>query len=139
PRAGFYDEVEAFRVSYLAASGTNFSCPIGWQFSAWKNPYTTGMFKDNRPAFPSLAVSSNGRVGIAVGDLGGNVYLIESSNGSFNAGTITTRNLTNYSDASIISGDSTSTQYRPYIHCHLAYNDTTPHVVWSELQARRVS
>jgi len=29
-------------------------------------------------------------------------------------------------------------QYRPYIHCHVAYADTTPHVVWSELQARRV-
>ena len=33
--------------------------------------------------------------------------------------------------------DSTSTQYRPYVHCHLAYQDTTPNVVWSELQARK--
>jgi hypothetical protein len=27
PRTGTYDEVEAFRVSYLGASGTNFVCP----------------------------------------------------------------------------------------------------------------
>ena len=77
-------------------------------------------------------------MGIAVADIGGNVYLIESSNGTFGAGTITTRTLTSYSDASITATDSTSTQFRPYIHCHVAYNDTTPHVVWSELQARRV-
>jgi hypothetical protein len=74
---------------------------------------------------------------VAVGGFGGNMYLIESSNGTFAPGTITTRNLTNYSDASVVKGDSTSLEYRPYVHCHLAYNDTTPNVVWSELQARK--
>src|SRR5262249_7740565 len=34
---------------------------------------------------------------------------------------------------------STSTEYRPYINCGIAYNDTTPHVVWAEVQARRIS
>jgi hypothetical protein len=139
PRAGQYDEVEAFRSSYLPAPGTFFTCPLGWQFGAWTAPYSPTLFKDGRPAFPSLAVSSDGRVGIAAGDFGGNVYLFESSNGSFAPGTITTRNLTNYVDATITAPDSTSTQYRSYINCYLAYNDTTPHVVWSELQARRES
>jgi hypothetical protein len=139
PRAGLYDEVKAFRVSYLPAPGARFSCPLGWQFGAWKDIAPVTLFRDSLPAFPSIAASSNGRVGVAVGDFGGNVYLIESSNGSFASGTVTTRNLTSYLDASITASDSTSTQYRPYIHCHLAYNDTTPHVVWSEIQARRVS
>ena len=64
-------------------------------------------------------------------------YLAESPDGSFSPATLRIRALTAYTDAQVIKGDSTSAQYRPYIHCHLAYNDTTPHVVWSELQARR--
>jgi hypothetical protein len=98
----------------------------------------SSLFRDGRPAFPCLAASSNGRVGIAVGDFGGNVYLIESSTGTFAANTVTIRNLTNTTDAQVTAADSTSSQFRAYIHCHLAYNDTTPNVVWSEFQARRV-
>jgi hypothetical protein len=85
-----------------------------------------------------IAVSSNGRVGIAVPDFGGNVQLIESSDGTFAPATITLRNLTNTTDAQVTVADSSSTQYRSYIHTHLAYNDTTPNVVWSELQARKI-
>lgn len=136
PRGGIYDETTELRVSYLAAPGTVYSC-FNWQMGAWTAFAPAALFKGGTPAFPSLAASANGRVGVAVGDLGGNVYLIESSNGSFAAGTVTTRNLTNYSDNTIVKGDSTSTQYRPYVHCHLAYNDTTPNVVWSEWQARK--
>ena len=144
PRGGVYDETTELRVSYLAAPSTAFSC-FGWQMGAWTAFAPSTMFKPppsaptgpGTPAFPCIAASANGRVGVAVGDLGGNVYLIESSNGTFAAGTVTTRNLTNYSDATIVKGDSTSTQYRPYVHCHLAYNDTTPNVVWSEWQARK--
>ncbi len=136
PRGGMYDETTELRVSYLAAPGTVYSC-FNWQMGAWTSFAPATLFRDGRPAFPSLAASANGRVGVAVGDLGGNVYLIESSNGSFAAGTVTIRNLTSYSDASIVKGDSTSLEYRPYVHCHVAYNDTTPNVVWSEWQARR--
>jgi hypothetical protein len=138
PREGLYDEVDAFRMNYLAAPGTVFTCPLGWQIGNWISVAPAGLFRDGRPAFPSMAVSSNGRVGVAVGDLGGNVYLIESSNGTFGPGTVVTRMITNYSEAAITADDSTSTQYRPYVHCHVAYNDTTPNVVWSELQGRRV-
>ena len=137
PRGGEYDETNEIRTAYLAAPGTPYTC-FNWQLGAWTAIAPAALFRDGRPAFPCIAASSNGRVGVAVGDLGGNVYLIESSNGSFAAGTITTRNLTNYSDATIVKGDSTSTEYRPYVHCHLAYNDTTPNVVWSEWQARKV-
>lgn len=137
PIGGSYNETARFQVSYLAAAGTPFVCPLGWQLGNWVTPYTPAMFRGGMPAFPSLASSSNGRVGIAVGDFGGNVWLIESSNGTFGPGTVTSRNLTNYTDAAITAADSTSTQYRPYVHCHLAYNDTTPNVVWTELQARR--
>lgn len=136
PRGGLYDETTELRVSYLAAPGTAYSC-FNWQMGAWTAFAPAALFRDGRPAFPSLAASANGRVGVAVGDLGGNVHLIESSNGSFAPGTVTTRNLTQYGDASIVKGDSTSAEYRPYVHCHLAYNDTTPNVVWSEWQARR--
>jgi hypothetical protein len=137
PRGGQYDETTDLRVSYLAAPGAFYTCG-SWQLGAWTAFAPPALFRDGRPAFPSLASSANGRVGVAVGDLGGNVYLIESSNGTFAPGTVTTRNLTNYSDASIVKGDSTSLEYRPYVHCHLAYNDTTPNVVWSEWQARKV-
>ena len=144
PRTGAYDGVTALRVSYLAAPGGAFTCPVGWQFGAWKSITTPSLFPHSTlttpPSFgfPSIAHSSNGRVGVAVADIGGNIHLIESSNGSFATGTLTTRTLTNYSDATIIAADSTSSQFRPYIHCHVAYNDTTPNVVWSELQARKV-
>ena len=136
PRGGEYDETNEIRTSYLAAPGNPYTC-FNWQMGPWTAIAPASLFRDGRPAFPCIAASSNGRVGVAVGDLGGNVYLIESSNGTFAAGTITTRNLTNYSDATIVKSDSTSTEYRPYVHCHLAYNDTTPNVVWSEWQARR--
>ena len=146
PIAGFYNEARTIGISWFPSTGTLYSC-FASQGGAWANlvarppaaslvPAT--LFRDSVPAFPCLAASSNGRVGVAVGDFGGNVFLIESSNGTFAANTITIRNLTNYSDATIVKGDSTSTQYRPYIHCHLAYADTMPHVVWSEAQARRV-
>jgi hypothetical protein len=146
PIGGSYAEARAIGISWFPATGSLYTC-FNWQGQAWANlvarppaaslvPAT--LFRDSVPAFPSLAASSNGRVGVAVGDFGGNVFLIESSNGTFAANTITIRNLTGYSDASIIKGDSTSAEYRPYIHCSLAYADTTPHVVWSEAQARRV-
>lgn len=138
PPASFYEEVGEFQINRLNAAGAPFVCPLGWQFGSWSSVVAGSLFKGGFPAFPSMAASSNGKVGIAVGDFGGDMRLIESSNGTFGAGTITIRNLTNYSDAAITVGDSTSAQYRPYIHCHLAYNDTTPHVVWSELQARRI-
>lgn len=138
PRGGEYNEVHEFRVSRIATAGPTFVCPTGWQGGPWTQVVSPALFKGGEPAFPSMAVASNGRVGIAAPDFGGNVFLIESSNGTFSAGTITVRNLTNYSDAAITAPDSTSSQYRAYVNCHLAYNDTTPHVVWSELQARRV-
>ncbi len=141
PQAGSYGETESFSVSYLGAPGASFVCPTGWQLGNWvqiaPGVMPAGLFRDGKPAFPAMAVSSNGRVGIAVGDFGGNVYLVESSNGTFGAGTVTIRNLTNYTDAQITKADSTSTQYRSYVNCAIAYNDTTPHVVWSELQARK--
>lgn len=137
PKGGQYDEVAEMRVSWVASPGTRFVCPVGWQGGAWTAIAPSALFRGGQPAFPSIAASSNGRVGVAVGDFGGNVYLIESTNGSFAAGTVTLRTLTSYTDAPIVKSDSTSTEYRPFIHCHLAYNDTTPHVVWSELQARK--
>jgi hypothetical protein len=138
PRGGSYDETNDFRVSRIAAEGPTFTCPTGWQGGAWTQVMAPVNFPDGRGAFPSIAVSSNGRVGVAVGDFGGNVFLVESSDGTFAPATVTIRNLTNYSVASITAPDSTSTQFRPYVSCHVAYNDTTPHVVWSELQARRI-
>jgi hypothetical protein len=138
PEGGSYAETNSFAVCYLAAAGAKFVCPTGWQLGNWTSIAPASLFRDGKPAFPGMAVSSNGRVGVAVGDFGGNVYLIESTNGSFAPGTITIRNLTNYSDATILKGDSTSTQYRSYVNCGIAYNDTTPHVVWSELQARKI-
>ena len=138
PPGHFYEETSAFRTSRLAAEGSRFVCPTGWQMGPWTQIIPPAMFRDGYGAFPSLAASSNGRAGVAVTDFGGNVFLIESSNGTFATGTVTIRTLTNYSDTAIIRSDSTSTEWRPYIHCHLAYQDTTPHVVWSELHARRI-
>lgn len=138
PRGGSYDETNDFRVSRIAAEGPTFVCPTGWQGGTWTQVLPLSTFPDGRGAFPSIAASSNGRVGVAIGDFGGNVYLVESSDGTFAPATITVRNLTNYSAASITAPDSTSAQFRAYVNCYVAYNDTTPHVVWSELQARRI-
>jgi hypothetical protein len=137
PRGGQYDETNEVRVAYLPAPGVFYTC-FNWQLGPWTTIAPATLFRDGRPAFPCIAASANGRVGVAVGDMGGNVYLIESSNGSFAPGTMTTRNLTNYSDTPIVKGDSTSQEYRPFVHCHLAYNDITPNVVWSEWQARKI-
>ncbi len=132
-----YLETAEVRISRFTSAGTAFVCPTGWQGGAWTSVVPAGTFPDGGGGYPSLAASSNGRVGVAMTDFGQNVYLIESSNGTFGAGTVTVRKLTNYIDASIIKADSTSTEWRPYINAHLAYQDTTPHVVWSELQARK--
>lgn len=132
---GRYQGVVDLNVSWLPAAGTKYTC-FNWQLSAWTSVLPLSLFRV-RPSFPSLAAGSDGRVGVAVTDFGGNVYLAESSDGSFHTGTVRIRNLTGYSDASITASDSTSAQYRPYLHCHIAYADTTPNVVWSELQARK--
>ena len=136
PRGGQYDETTELRVSYLAAPGTAYTC-LNWQMGPWTAFAPASLFRDGRPAFPCIASSANGRVGVAMTDMGGDVFLIESSNGTFAPATVTTRNLTHYLDASIVKSDSTSLEFRPYVHCHLAYNDTTPNVVWSEWQARK--
>lgn len=136
-RFGTYDETENFRVAYLAGEGSAFTCPVGWQFDSWESVVDTTLFLDGNPAFPSMAKGADGRVGIAVGDFGGDVRLIESSDGSFGPGTITVTQITSYSQAAITAADSTSTEWRPYIHCDLAYDGTTPNIVWSELQGRR--
>lgn len=136
PRGGLYDETEALRTSWLPAAAASYSC-FTWSTGAWTTFLPTALLRDGRPAFPSIAAASDGRVGVAVTDFGGNVFLVESSNGTFAPPTLTVRVLTTYADAQVTATDSTSLQYRPSIHCHIAYNDTTPHVVWSELQARR--
>lgn len=132
-----YLEVADVRVSRFASGTGSFVCPTGWQGGAWTPVIPAGTIPGNSGGYPSLAAASDGRVGVAMTDFGQNVWLFESSNGTFNAGTVTARKLTNYSDATITQPDSTSNQWRPYINAHLAYNDTTPNVVWSELQARR--
>jgi len=126
-----------FKVSRLAAAGAHFVCPTGWQCGNWASVAPNALFQNGYPAFPTMAAASDGRVGIAVTDFGGNVFLIESTNGTFNAGTIVIRKITTNVTATVTASDSTSTQYRPYVNCALAYNDTTPNVVWSELQARK--
>ena len=138
PRAGSYEEVVDFRISRLNAEGPNFTCPVGWQNGPWTSVAPSSLYRGGQPGFPMIAASASGKVGIAVPDFGGNVHLIESSDGTFAPATITIRNLTNTTDAQVTVADSTSTQFRSYIHTHLAYNDTTPNVVWSELQARRI-
>jgi hypothetical protein len=137
PRGGSYDETERFAVSHFASGSTPFVCPTGWQGGAWTTVISPALFRDGRGAFPSIARGSDGRAGIAVTDFGGNVFLIQSSDATFQPATNTVRNLTGYTDAAVTATDSTSDQYRAYVHCHVAYRDTTPHVVWSELQARR--
>ncbi len=134
---GLYQEVAEIHVSRLAGEGVPFDCPVGWQFDDWSLVIDPSVFTDGASGFPSMAASDDGSVGIAVGDFGGDVRLIESSDGSFAAGTITITNLTNYDDADITVGDESSMEYRSYVHCHLAYNGDVPHVVWDELQARR--
>lgn len=138
PTGGSYFEVQKFGLSYFPSAGGTYSC-FAFQGQAWKNVDNTALYRDAMPSFPSLANATNGKVGIAVTDFGGNVFLIESSNGTFNAGTVTTRVLTSYTDGQIVTADSTSTQWRPFLHCHLAYNDTTPNVVWTEEQARKIA
>ncbi len=136
PRGGLYDETEALRTSWLPAAAASYSC-FTWTTGPWTAFFPTALLRDGRAGFPSMAAASDGRVGVAATDFGGNVFLVESSNGTFAAPTLTVRVLTSYTDAQVTASDSTSLQFRPSIHCHLAYNDTTPHVVWSELQARR--
>src|SRR5258706_8388134 len=130
---------DGIKISRLAAAGTPFPCATGPQCGPWVNVVTMAMFRNGYSGFPSLAAGSDGRVGIAVTDFGGNAWLIESSNGTYSAGTITIRNLTGYNDTQITSADSTSAQFRPYVNSSIAYNDTTPNVVWTELQARKIS
>jgi hypothetical protein len=130
---------DGIKISRLAAAGTHFTCATGPQCGPWVSVVNMAMFKGGYSGFPSMAAGSDGRVGIAVTDFGGNAWLIESSNGTYSAGTVTIRNLTGYTDAQITLADSTSTQFRPYINCSVAYNDTTPNVVWSEIQARKIS
>jgi hypothetical protein len=139
--AGSYIETSAIGTTTFPANkiGTSFVCPINVQGPAWTQLLPGSTFRDGLPAFPSMATSSNGRVGIAIGDFGGNVWLVESPNGNFTTGAVTIRNLTNTTDAQVTAGDSTSTQYRAYVNLDIAYNDTTPNVVWSELQARRIA
>jgi hypothetical protein len=131
-----YLEVAEVRVSRFTSAGIPFVCPTGWQGGVWTAFVPPGTFPDGSSGYPSLAAGSDGRAGVAMTDFGKNVWLFESSDGTFNPGTVTTRKLTSYSDATIVKPDSTSTEWRPYINCHLAYRDTTPNVVWSELQAR---
>jgi len=135
---GTYDETEEFRVARLGAEGTGFSCPTGWQFGSW-NPVVddVSVFRDGTPAFPSIAAGDDGRVGIAVSDFGGNVFLYESSDGSFAPGTITVTTITSYTDAAITAPDASSDEYRAFVHSDLVYEGNTPHVVWAELQGRR--
>jgi len=132
-----YLETAEVRISRFASAGSPFVCPTGWQGGPWTSVVPAGTFPDGFGGYPSLAAASDGRVGVAMTDFGQNVHLIESSDGTFGAGTVTVRRLTNYSDATIVKPDSTSTEWRPYINAHLTYRDTTPHVVWSELQARK--
>ncbi len=142
PAAGIYDEVDDFRLAYLSAEGGAFVCPTGWQFSAWKSVASVvppSLFQDGRPAFPSISKGADGRVGLAFGDFGGNVFLLESSDGTFNTPTLTLTQITNYTDAMITVANESSLEYRPYVNCDIAYNGNDAHVVWSELQARRES
>ena len=138
PVAGGYQEVVQVGVNYVPTTSPNPACFV-FAGGDWITPFPSTLFKGGQPGFPAIAASANGRVGIAVGDFGGNVYLIESSNGSFAPGTVVIRNLTNYTDAQVTKADSTSVQYRPNVHVAIAYNDTTPHVVWSEMQARKIA
>jgi hypothetical protein len=130
--------VNDMRISRLASLGTPFVCPTGWQSGTWSSIVPMSMFRNGYACFPAAAAATDGRMGVAVTDFGGNAWLLESSDGSFAAGTVTIRNLTKYYDSQIVAPDSTSNQWRPYINCALAYNDTTPHVVWAEVQARKI-
>lgn len=133
---GTYNETQEFKIARLAAEGADFVCPVGWQFGNWTSVVPdAGVFRDGTPAFPTMAKGADGRVGIAVTDFGGNVYLYESADGTFSSVTVTT--ITAYTDAAITVGDETSDQYRPYVHCDLVYDGNEPNVVWAELQGRR--
>lgn len=138
---GSYNEVDHFRFAYLEGEGEPFVCPVGWQFSEWKSVESMvpeSLFRDGTPAFPAMAGGADGRVGVAFGDYGGDVFLLESSDGTFNPGTMTLTHITDYNDNDIVADDETSLEYRSHVNCDLAYNGNEPHVVWAELQARRV-
>ncbi len=138
PRPGDHDGVTEFRTAHLPAEGVEIDCiTVYWQFEDWASIIDHGIFIEGEPEFPSLGSGSDGRVGVAVVDFGGNVYLIESSDGTYDAGTVTQTSVTNYSQTSISDPDFTSTEYRPYVQCDIAYNGTEPHIVWSEMQARK--
>ena len=138
PRPGAHDGVIEFRAAYLTEEGLEIDCDTTyWQFGDWTSIIDHGIFLGGEPGFPSIAGGSDGRVGIAVVDFGGNVYIVESPDGTFEPGTTTQTKITNYSTASITDPDSTSTEYRPFVQCDIAYNGTEPHIVWSEMQARK--
>jgi hypothetical protein len=138
PRGGEHNGTADVRVAYLAAEGGEIDCASTyWQFGSWTSIIDLGLFINELPEFPTIVGGSDGRVGVAIADNGGNIYLVESSDGTFDPGTITLTNITGYSTSSITDPDSTSTEYRPYVQCDIAYNDTVPHVVWCEMQARK--
>jgi hypothetical protein len=138
PRGGEHHGTLDVRIAYLAEEGQEIDCESTyWQFGPWTSIIDFGLFIDELPEFPSIAGGADGRVGVAIVDNGGDVFLVESSDGTFDAGTITLTNITGYSPDSITDPDSTSSEYRPFLQCDIAYNDTIPHIVWSEMQARK--
>ncbi|MCK4546981.1 MAG: T9SS type A sorting domain-containing protein [Candidatus Eisenbacteria sp.] len=138
PRGGEHGGTFDVRVAYLGEEGQEIDCQtIYWQFGSWRSIIDLGLFIGETPEFPSIAGGSDGRVAVAVVDNGGNVYLVESSDGTFDPGTTALTNITNYSPDGITDPDSTSCEYRPFVQCDVAYNDTVPHVVWCEMQARK--
>lgn len=138
PQFPTYGETERFRIARLSGEGQAFVCPVGWQFGNWTevvpNP---SVFRGGEPAYPVIATAADGRVGVAVGDFGGNVFLFESADGTFATGTISVTQITDYTDAQVVDATANSDQYRSFIHCDLVYRGNEPNVVWSELQARR--
>ena len=65
------------RLQSLQLSGQR--ARFAFQGGPWRTVDTPSMYRDGRPAFPSLAVASDGRVGIAVTDFGGKVYTSDSA------------------------------------------------------------
>ena len=85
PRGGEYDETDEFRVE-LPRRGRHALHVPGRLAVRRRGPRSRPprCSATASPAFPShRGARRNGRVGVAVGDFGGNVYLIESSNGTF--------------------------------------------------------
>ncbi len=89
------------------------------------------------PAFPCIAAATNGRVGIAITDFGGNVRLVESSDGSFSPGTITVTAAHDVHRREHRRRRLDVDAVSPVHPLPSRLRGTTPHVVWSELQARR--